>query len=485
MRFKAFPRDCADLFANRSPQAGAMLTRRSAMRLISCGAVAAGWPRQSLAQTLTPQRALPVARDAFVFGYPMIESYGAMYASAIDSANPQYRAPFNQIHSQDKLVTPEDSAVAAPDCDNIYSWLWADLRAEPLVLSVPAVERGRYYSIQFVDLYTWNFAYVGSRATGNGALKFLLVGPGWKGDVPRGVRKLIQAETQFVLAIFRIQLFNANDLSNVEKIQAGFTVEPASAFARKPAPPAAPQLDFPKFSPDKVKSLAFFDYLSFLLQFCPMRPADDAARETFAAMGVEPGKPFNLETLWPEMREALNIGMTRGLKAIEVSAATTDAGVDRFGTRRSMKNNYLNRAAGAMLGIYGPSKSEIFETSYHADIDDRPLDGAANRYALRFERGQYPPVKAFWSLTLYDGATKLVIANPLNRYLINSSMLQGMARGADGGLTIYIQKNSPGKNLEGNWLPAPEGPFFLELRCYWPDATLVDGKWSPPQVRPA
>jgi hypothetical protein len=461
-----------------------MLTRRSAVRLISGAAVAAAWSSRAFPQTLTPQRALPVARDAFVFGYPMVENYGAMYAAAIDAANPQYKAPFNQIHSEPKLVTPDDNTSAAPDCDNVYAWLWADLRAEPLVLSVPAIERNRYYSIQFVDLYTWNFAYAGSRTTGNGALKFLLVGPGWKGDVPRGVRKLIRAETAFVLAIFRTQLFNAGDLANVEKIQAGFTVEPMSGFARKPPPPPAPQLDFPPFSPDKVKSLAFFDYLTFLLQFCPMRPADDGARESFATMGVEPGRPFNLEALWPEMREAISIGMGRGLKAIEASVAT-DTSADRFGTRRSMKNNYLNRAAGAMVGIYGPSKSDIFEVSYHKDVDDRALDGAANRYTLRFDRGQYPPVKAFWSLTLYEEATKQVSANSLNRYLLNSTMLPAMARGADGALTIYIQKNSPGKNLEANWLPAPEGRFFLELRCYWPDTAALDGKWSPPSVRAA
>ncbi|HYC24854.1 MAG TPA: DUF1214 domain-containing protein, partial [Roseiarcus sp.] len=201
-------------------------------------------------------------------------------------------------------------------------------------------------------------------------------------------------------------------------------------------------------------------------------------------MGVEPGRPFNLEALWPEMREAISIGMGRGLKAIEASVAT-DTSADRFGTRRSMKNNYLNRAAGAMVGIYGPSKSDIFEVSYRKDVDDRALDGAANHYTLRFDRGQYPPVKAFWSLTLYEEATKQVSANSLNRYLLNSTMLPAMARGADGGLTIYIQKNSPGKNLEANWLPAPEGRFFLELRCYWPDAAALDGKWSPPSVRAA
>jgi hypothetical protein len=243
-------------------------------------------------------------------------------------------------------------------------------------------------------------------------------------------------------------------------------------------------VDFPAFSPEKTKSLAFFSYLAFLLQFCPLQPADNGARERFASIGIEPGKPFNPDTLWSEMRSAIEIGMRQGLKAIEANAAAPETAGDLFGTRRSMKNSYLNRATGAMVGIYGSSKTETVSFVFHKDAADQPLDGATKRYTIRFDKGQFPPVKGFWSVTLYDDKSKLLSANSINRYLINASMLPGMARGADSGLTIYIQKSPPGKGLESNWLPAPDGPFFLQFRCYWPDGPIVDGKWVAPRPVP-
>jgi hypothetical protein len=159
----------------------------------------------------------------------------------------------------------------------------------------------------------------------------------------------------------------------------------------------------------------------------------------------------------------------------------TKTSTDLFGTRDYMANNYLNRATGAMFGLYGNSKDEVFHFHFLKDSSGQALDGSANRYTIHFDGGQFPPVSAFWTLTLYDAKTKLLTVNPTNRYLINSTMLPNMMLGADGSLTIYIQKESPGKNLESNWLPAPDGLFFLQLRCYWPDPTILGGKWVAPE----
>jgi hypothetical protein len=457
-----------------------MLTRRSAIHLIAGAAVGAGWKRDGLAETLTPQRAVPIAKEAFIFGYPMVVGYGAMFASAVDKDNPQYKAPFNEIHHEARVCSPQDTSISKPNCDTSYSTLWADLRVEPLVLEVPAVPKNRYYSIQFVDLYTWNFVYAGTRTTGNEAGRFLLTGPSWKGVVPKGVGRIIRAETDFVFAIYRIQIFNSADIGNVEKIQPGYTVRSLSSYLGKAAPSPAPEVDFPAFSPEKAKSLEFFNYLSFLLQFCPVQPADQGTRERLAGIGIESGKPFNPEAFWSEMRSAIEIGMRQGLKAIEANVAATEGTGDLFGARRAMKNSYLNRATGAMVGVYGSSKLDAVSFRFDKDIANKSLDGATSRYTIHFEKGQLPPVKGFWSLTLYDQKSKLLSANALNRYLINSSMLPGMARSADGGLTIYIQKDPPGKGLENNWLPAPDGLFLLQFRCYWPDGPIVNGKWAPP-----
>ena len=212
-----------------------------------------------------------------------------------------------------------------------------------------------------------------------------------------------------------------------------------------------------------------------------MVPGDEAARARFAQIGIEPGRPFSPDPLPPDMRKAIVGGMEEGFGAIRSNVATTKTVVDLFGTREYMKNSYLNRATGAMSGIYGDSKDEVFNVAFYKDATSQALDGSANRYTIRFDSGQFPPVNAFWALTLYDAKTRLLTVNPINRYLINSRMLPNMVLGADGGLTIYMQKDSPGKTLESNWLPAPDGLFVLQLRCYWPDPAILGGKWVAPE----
>ncbi|MEW6143999.1 MAG: DUF1254 domain-containing protein [Thermodesulfobacteriota bacterium] len=433
---------------------------------------------------ISPAEAEAVAKEAFIYGYPMVENYKTMFAYAIYKDNPEYKAPFNRIYNIARVYTPEDTTVVTPNSDTPYSFLWADLRAEPLVLGVPEIEKNRYYSLQFIDLYTYNFAYVGTAATGNGEGKFLLAGPGWKGDAPEGVKGVIRSDTDFVLVGYRTQLFNPADIDNVKKIQEGYTVEPLSEFLGEAAPPAPPKIDFPVYNPDKVESPGFYDYLSFLLQFCPTVPGDEAARAKFARIGIVPGKPFDTAGLSPEMKKALEAGMADGMKAIDEKAAATKSAADLFGTREFMKNNYLNRAVGAKMGIYGNSKSEAYYFLWTKDAEGNMLNGADSRYTLTFGKGELPPVKAFWSVTMYDGKTQLLVANPINRYLINSPMLPELKLNDDGSLTIYIQKDSPGKDKEPNWLPAPDGPIYMVLRCYWPEKAILDGEWKlPPVVR--
>jgi hypothetical protein len=403
------------------------------------------------------------------------------YEFAIDKNQSQYKAPFNQIRNWAKVATPEETTIVTPNSDTPYSFLWADLRAEPLVLGVPQVEGKRYYSLQFIDLYTYNFSYVGTAATGNGEGKYLLAGPDWKGEVPKGIAKLIRAETQFVFVAYRTQLYDPEDMVNVEKIQAGYTVQPLSQFLGTPPPPAAPKIDFPPFSREKSQSADFFGYLSFILQFCPTVADDKTARASFAKIGIEPGKPFDPAALSPEVRQAIAAGMAEGLKAIGAKEATETGTALLFGTREFMKNNYLNRAVGAKMGIYGNDESEAYYFLWHGDASGQPLNGATNRYVLRFAKGKLPPVKAFWSVTMYNGK-QLLVANPINRYLINSPMLPKLKLDPDGSLPIYIQKDSPGSDKEANWLPAPDGPIYLVLRCYWPEQAILDGQWKLPPV---
>jgi len=440
------------------------------------------------AQTsVTPAKARAIAKEAYIYGYPMVDSYRIQYAYFVDRTNPEYKAPWNQILNMPRVFTPEDKAVQTPNSDTPYSMLGMDLRAEPIVLTVPAIENGRYFSIQLIDPYTFNFAYIGSRTTGNDGGSFLIAGPGWKGETPKGLKQVIRSETELVLAAYRTQLFNPGDLDNVKKVQAGYKVQPLSAFLGQPAPKAAPAIDFIKpLTPEQQKtSLEVFNILNFVLQFCPTDPSEKELMARFAKIGVGAGKNFDASKLSPEMKTAIEQGMADAWanladlkKRIDAKEVTSG---DLFGTREYLKNNYLYRMAAAVLGIYGNSRMEAMYPAYTVDSDGQKLDGA-NRYTLRFAPGQLPPVNAFWSVTMYELPSSLLTANPLNRYLLNSPMLPQFKKDADGGLAYLIQNESPGKDKEANWLPAPKGPFFIVMRLYWPKAEVVEGKWTSPPV---
>ena len=176
----------------------------------------------------------------------MVDSYRIQYAYFVDRKNPEYKAPWNQIVNIPRVYTPADTAIQTPNSDTPYSWLGMDLRAEPMVLTVPVIEKERYFSVQLIDPYTFNFAYIGSRATGNDGGSFLVAGPDWKGETPKGVKKVIRAETEFVFAAYRTQLFNPGDIDNVKKVQAGYKAQTLSAFLGTAAPKAAPAIDFIK-----------------------------------------------------------------------------------------------------------------------------------------------------------------------------------------------------------------------------------------------
>ena len=224
---------------------------------------------------VTPKEAREIVKEAYVYGFPMVDSYRVQYAYFVDRANPEFKAPWNQIRNFARVFTPEDKAVQTPNSDTPYSFLGMDLRTEPIVLTVPPVEKNRYFSIQLIDAYTFNFDYIGSRATGNDGGSFLVAGPNWNGQIPDGVQKVIRSETELVLAPYRTQLFNPDDIENVRKVQAGYKVQPLSEFLGQPAPKAAPAIEFIKpLTPDEQKSsLDFFNILNFTLKFCPTHPS--------------------------------------------------------------------------------------------------------------------------------------------------------------------------------------------------------------------
>jgi hypothetical protein len=444
------------------------------------------------AADIAPADMKVIAEEGYIYGLPIVMNYAIMYDYAVDKASSQFKAPFNQILNMHRVTTPEDTAVITPNSDTPYSMTFLDLRAEPMVISVPAVENPRYYAVQLIDNNTYNFGYIGSRTTGVEAGTYMVAGPDWNGETPPGIKKVFHSRTQFPFALFRTQLFNPADMPNVEKIQSDYKVQPLSAYLKQPAPPAAPAIDFPKVSKDLMQT-NFFKYLGFVLQFDPAAPEEETIRAKLARIGIGAGKDFNFKDLSAEQQAAVVAGMRAGHAKVE-------DGVQHFGTRVNGWNiagaggdrafydgDWLKRAVVAQAGIYANDAEEATYPLAKTLPDGEPLDGSKHNYTITFPKGELPPVNAFWSVTMYNGK-QLLVKNPINRYLINSPMLPSMKKNADGSLTLYLQKDSPGAAKESNWLPAPDGPIYLVMRLYWPKteapSILPPGKgaWKPPGI---
>ena len=476
---------------------------RLAWMSFTCVALSIGCtsPKDTIPQAAKPGEQRPsleeikgIAAEGFIFGLPIVMNYGVMYEYVVDRNSGQFKAPFNEIHNEARVFTPQDTTIPTPNSDTPYSLVWLDLRSEPMVLSVPAVPMPRYYSLMLCDGNTFNYGYIGSRATGTAAGDYLVAGPGWKGERPAGIKQVFQSSTGFSLVAFRTQLFTPGDIDNVKKIQAGYKVQPLSAFMKQAAPAPAPSVNFPKFDKALVRT-EFFEFLDFALQFAPPGPEEDAVRARLARIGIGPGKTFDFKDLSLEHKAAVLLGMKEGDRKIDEKVASLGKRINGwnvasiFGDRAFFHGDWLLRAAGARAGIYGNDAVEAMYPVTKTDLANEPLDGSKHNYTLTFGPGQLPPVNAFWSVTMYDGKTQLLVENPINRYLINSPMLPSMKKGKDGSLTLYIQARSPGKDRESNWLPAPDGPIYVVMRLYWPrtDPPSIlpagEGSWQPPPLQ--
>lgn len=474
-----------------------MLTKRDLLRSTAAIAAGAAIARPSLLMAQSYPgiiEAKDIAEAGFIYGLPIVMNYGIMYEYAVDRSSTQFKAPFNQIKNLSHVATYKDTAIVTPNSDTPYSFVWVDLRAEPMVVSVPAVDPKRYYAVQLIDGNTFNYGYIGSRATGSEAGDYMVVGPEWKGATPAGVKKVFQSTTQFSFVLFRTQLFDPADIGNVMKVQAGYKAQPLSAYLKQPTPPASPAVNFPKIDKELVKT-NFFEYLDFCLQFAPALESEKDIRAKLARIGVGPGKTFSFKDLPLEHKAEILVGMKQGER--KVGEAVAKGGVSLngwqvnsvFGSPTLYNGDALKRAAVAKAGIYGNDSVEAVYPLTRVDAEGKTLDGAKHNYALTFPAGQLPPVNAFWSVTMYDGKTQLLIENPINRYLINSPMLPTMEKNADGSLTLYIQNKSPGADKESNWLPAPDGPIYLVMRLYWPKTEAPSilpvgkGTWQPPGIK--
>jgi hypothetical protein len=436
---------------------------------------------------ITAQEAKQIAEEAYIFAFSMLENYKTMYVQAVNEDLPTFRAPFNQFAHMRQLLGPEFTEVVGPNNDTLYSLAWLDLGAEPIVLTLPDFSDERYFVIQIVDMYTFNLEYIGARTTGYHAGNYLFAGPGWDGPIPEGINGVRKTEGRFVLLLGRTAVVGAADVPAVNALQDQYTLTPLSAHLGQPAPDPGQATNFPPYDPEKAASIEFINYFNFMLGQIELGPDERRRMEQWAKIGVQPGQKFDPEVLEPAVRKAVAEGVAVALEKIKAESLKVGRNVNNwtligegFGYRSMLQGKDLLRAAANMVGIYGNNPEEAYNFSGAKDGDGEPLDASKHNYVIHFETP--PPVKAFWSVTMYKLPIPLFIANPINRYSIGDRT-PSFTPNEDGSVTIYVQHESPGAEKESNWLPAPDGPFAMALRIYWPKQDVLDGVWIPAPIR--
>ena len=441
---------------------------------------------------VSPKEAKAIAEEAYIYAYPMLMGYRAIYYGAVDTTSPIFRAYPNILVHDSKPADHTREDVVTINGDTPYSNFGFDLRAEPMVISVPEIT-DRYYVFQFADLFTHNFTFIGTRATGTKAGDYLFVGPKFDGEIPEGkFTDVFYSETDLVIGVGRTQLLGTDDLPNVLEIQKGYKVTTLSEFMGK-EPKPEPEIQWLPWKNEVLNTVEFIDYLNFLITFIePIHKDDKEAMERFAKIGIKPGAAFDKSAYSEEVIKAIEEGIAEANKKIVHKAQNIADQIngwnmmEAFGPREFFKGDWLLRAAAAMTAIYANDKIEAFYPMAFVDADGNVLNGKANEYTLHFTKDEIPPAKYFWSVTMYDkradGVTGYMTDNSINRYLINSTT-EGLIYDKDGGLTIYIQHEQPAGDKAANWLPAPAEPFYLAMRIYGPEESVMNNEWAPPAVQ--
>jgi hypothetical protein len=469
-----------------------MTNRRFACTAICAALVLAGFGTPADAD-IDATEALGIATDAYVYGYSLVTTDVTRIQMSNIPAVEELRAPLNQFANVKRYPPADYRGVSAPNADTLYSVAWLDL-AEPQVFSHPAMGK-RYYLFPMIDLWMTIFASPGARTTGENAANFLITGPGWKGEVPEGLQH-IQSATRYVVILGRTYADGTDaDYEAANALQAQYKITPLSAWG-KPYTPKAPPVDpNPGISmTDKPQEVilamgteGYFNWLSKrMCEAAPAYPSDGPMLARMAKIGIVPCKPFSLAKLGPAVQAALEdlphaalgkVGANQKSLGSEANGWLLTKGLGQYGT------DYMKRAVVAAFGWPANLQDDAVYPYTTVDVKGETLTGA-NKYTLTFAKGQTPPVNAFWSITMYEvDQGWWFVPNPLNKFTV--SPRDNLKSNADGSVTLYFQNESPGKDKEANWLPAPKGEFIPMMRMYWPKETppsVLDGSWVPPRI---
>jgi hypothetical protein len=447
-------------------------------------------PMAAAESALVEQKALEAGVEAVVYGLPLVIMDLTRAKTTNVAGVESFAAPVNQFANVREFPDASFKDVVRANVDTLYSSAFLDLSKEPMVMSVPDTQ-GRYYLMPALDAWTNIIGSPGKRTTGTKAGTFAITGPGWAGTLPAGVSE-IKSPTNMVWIIGRTQTNGPEDYAAVHAIQDGFKLVPLSAYGKPYTPPAGtvdPNVDMKTAPVDQLKAMsstAFFSRLASLLKDNPPPASEAPILAKLAAIGIVPGEPFDPSKLDPAVAKGLEQSLSAALEKLNAASKETGAPVNGWRVPPMILGNfgteYGARAVVALIGLGANLPADAVYPSVFVDADGQPFDGA-NKYVIRFEKDSAPPVNAFWSVTMYN-ADSFFVANPINRYAVSSWM--PLRKNADGSLEIYVQSESPGKDKEANWLPAPaSGPFNMTMRMYWPKEqapSVIDGSWKPPAV---
>lgn len=424
------------------------------------------------------------AVDAYIYGYPLVTmEYTRRVMTNV--AKPEGKlAPMGQFAHLRSYPTPADKEVTAPNADTLYSLAWLDLGREAYLFEIPAAE-DRYFLMPMLDGFTEVFQVPGLRTTGTKAQKYLITGPKWTGGIPDGATQYKSA-TDLVWILGRTYCTGTTeDLAAVHKFQDGLKLTPQSAASPVPGPAVDPKVDMKTPVREQVHTLNATDYFTLLAKLLKNNPptaADAPMLEKLAKVGITVGQEFDAAKLDPTV--AKTFAEVPKFAQAKIMGHMKEAGTMVNGWTFSTKTglygtDYLQRAFITAVGLGANRPQDAVYPTAEVDGDGKPLDGA-NKYVVRFEKGKFPPAKAFWSITMYD-AHYFFVPNALNRYTVSSRF--DFQPNADGSLDLLVQHESPGKEKEANWLPAPAGKFILMMRLYWPEESMLDGSWKVPPVQ--
>jgi hypothetical protein len=432
-----------------------------------------------------------LATDAYVYGYPLV-TMEITRRVMTNTVRPEHNhAPMGQFYNARTYPDAAFRDVTAPNADTLYSPAWLDVSGEPYLLSLPD-EGDRYFLMPMLSGWTDVFAVPGKRTTGDRAQTYAITGPNWKGTLPEGVKEL-KSPTGMVWILGRTYCTGTPaDYKAVHALQDKYRLVPLSAYGKPYMPPpdkVDPSVDMKTPVREQVNRMdagSYFKLLAALMADNP--PANEDARivTEIAKIGIAPGKEFDMNKLDPAIVRALQGAPKAGVERIMSHFKTGGTLINgwMFTTKAGLYGtDYLQRAFVTAIGLGANRPQDAVYPTSETDAEGRPYSGA-HRYVIHFAKGETPPVKGFWSITMYN-ADYFFVDNPLNKYTV--SPRNALKYNADGSLDLYVQHESPGKDKEANWLPAPKDKFVLMMRLYWPqekDPSIIDGTWKPPAVRP-